>query len=163
MSSRPLFIMLCGVPGSGKTTYSRRAMFDHFVKLNTDDYLRKKMDEENISYKDSFNNHILQAEFELVENLKAAVKNKSNIIIDQLNLTPVIRRKKLLRVSPETYTRIAVGFRIDKDVILERNRERLSKNMGVPESILESYIEKFLPPEIKEGFDEIWTPEEIRS
>ena len=138
-------------------------MFDHFVKLNTDDYLRKKMDEENISYQDSFNNHILQAEFELIESLKVAVKNESNIIIDQLNLTPTIRRRKLLRVSPEIYTRIAVGFKTDKDVVLERNRERLSKNMGVPESIFESYVEKFSLPEVKEGFDEIWTPEEIRS
>ena len=162
MTTRPMFIMLCGAPGSGKTTYSRKSMFDSYVKLNNDDYLIRMMDKEGITYAESFSAHILQAEFELVENLKAAVRSESNIILDQLNLTAAVRRKKLLRVPPEIYNRVGVGFGIDSSVLIERNNERSKKNMGINENILNMYIERFTPPVIREGFDEIWGRDEIR-
>jgi tRNA uridine 5-carbamoylmethylation protein Kti12 len=117
--------------------------------------------EENITYGQSFNSHILQAEFELVENLKAALKSESDIILDQLNLTVAVRRKKLLRVPPEVYDRIAVGFDIDDNVIIERNNERAKVDRGIPEPILRTYMERFTMPTIKEGFDEIWGKDDI--
>ncbi len=160
--TRPTFIMLCGVSGSGKTTYSRKSVFDSYVKLNTDDYLMKMMDKEGITYGESFNSYILQAEFELIENLKAAVKSESNIILDQLNLTPAIRRKKLLRVPPEIYNRVAVSFDLDEKTLTERNNERAKKNMEIPDHALQIYIDRFTPPSTKEGFDEIWKKDEIR-
>ena len=122
----------------------------------------KMMDKENITYSESFNAHILQAEFELVENLKAAVRSESNIILDQLNLTPIVRRKKLLRVPPEIYNRVVVPFPVDESILIERNNERSKKDMGINENILKMYIERFTPPLIKEGFDEIWGKDEIR-
>jgi tRNA uridine 5-carbamoylmethylation protein Kti12 len=122
----------------------------------------KMMDKEGITYAESFNAHILQAEFELVENLKAAVRSESNIILDQLNLTAAVRRKKLLRVPPEIYNRVVVPFPVDESILIERNNERSKKDMGINENILKMYIERFTPPLIKEGFDEIWGKDEIR-
>lgn len=162
-TTRPVFILLCGLPGVGKSTYSRRSQFDNFVRLSVDDYLVKAMGEEGISYQESFNSNILQAQFEIVENLKAAVSNGSNIILDQLNLTPTVRRKKLLRVPPEIYTRVAVSFVEPPEVIIDRNKERLRAGMGMPENVLKVYIDTYIPPAIKEGFDEIWSPGEIRT
>jgi tRNA uridine 5-carbamoylmethylation protein Kti12 len=120
------------------------------------------MEKEGISYQESFASNILQAQFEIVENLKAAVSGGSNIILDQLNLTPAVRRKKLLRIPPEIYTRIAVSFVEDSEVLVERNRERLKNGMGMPEEVLKIYINTYVPPSVKEGFDEIWSPGEIR-
>lgn len=159
---RPVFILLCGLPGVGKTTYSRRAQFDGYVRLSTDDLLLKEMESNGLSYQETFNAHILQAQFEVMERLKVGVKNEDNIILDQLNLNPTARRKKLLRVPPEVYTRVAVALEEDTEVLLKRNKERLDKGMGLPESVLKRYVHTYVPPTISEGFDEIWKGGEIR-
>lgn len=160
--NRPTFILLCGLPGVGKTTYSRRAQFDGYVRLSTDDLLLKEMESNGLSYQETFNLHILQAQFEIMERLKVGVKNEDNIILDQLNLNATARRKKLLRVPPEIYNRVAVSLEEEPDVLIARNKERLSKGMGLPESVLKRYIGTYVPPTIKEGFDEIWKGSELR-
>lgn len=160
--SRPVFVLLCGLPGVGKTTYSRRAQFDGYVRLSVDELLLKEMESNGLSYQETFNAHILQAQFEVMERLKVGVKNEDNIILDQLNLSPTTRRKKLLRVPPEIYTRVAVSLEEEPEVLLQRNKDRLNKGMGLPESVLKRYIDTYIPPAISEGFDEIWKGGEIR-
>lgn len=157
---KPTLIMLCGVAGSGKSTYSRRSVFDNFLKLNNDDYILECMKRDDITYQESFNTNILQAEFELVENLKAGIVDEANILLDQMNLTATSRRKKLLRIPP-TYNKIAVNFLESEEVLMNRNQERLKQGLGIPESILKVYLGKYSPAEVKEGFDEIWTPNDL--
>lgn len=157
---KPTLIMLCGVPGSGKSTYSRRSAFDSFLRLNNDSYIKMCMSRDNITYQESFNANILQAEFELVEQLKVGLSKEANILLDQMNLTVAGRRKKLLRVPP-TYNKIAVNFSETEETLVERNKKRLAEGMGVPETVLKEYIDKYVKAEVKEGFDEVWTPNDL--
>lgn len=152
---RPLFIMLVGLPGSGKSTY--RASFaghDDWVHISSDDEVDALALERGITYNEAFALYdYKKREKALVIKAKQAFNQLKNVIWDQTNLTVKSRAKKVSHV-PDGYEKIAIIFPIP-----ERHdglwRRRLDDRPGktIPPHVLESMTESIEWPTVDEGFD----------
>lgn len=149
-----LLIMLCGLPTSGKSTFVSKLLsdstFKNSVVLSTDAYIEKIAQQMNSTYNDIFENTIDEANRQLELTLIEAKDRGKSLIWDQTNLTPKTRKKKLSKI-PSSYTRIAIWFDITLEEALKRNQQRPGKM--IPENILKSMSQQFVPPSCDEGFD----------
>ena len=90
--SKPKFIMLVGVPGSGKTSYTKNYILNHsnvseYVILNTDSYIETVSDIRGQTYNEGFKDLYKMSNTLMNKQLDDALLNKKNIIWDQTNLT----------------------------------------------------------------------------
>lgn len=149
-------IMLCGIPTCGKSTYVKNLLtqpqWKDAVVLSTDNYIEKVAEEQGKTYDDVFKSTISEATDFMWEQLKFAVFEGKNIVIDQTNLTPKTRKQKLARV-PSDYRKRAVYFEISLKEALERNKHREGK--CIPESVLKTMYHSFEIPNNTEDFDSI--------
>jgi len=158
--SSPRLIMLCGVPTSGKSSYLRQGTdetpyFDRAMVLSTDDYIEQEAIAQNLTYNEAFEEFIGPATENMEQCLKLALRDDLDIIWDQTNLTPKVRRRKLAKVPPR-YERTAVWFDISLEEALRRNETRPGK--FIPESVIKSMHASFIPPTKSEGFGYIIKP-----
>lgn len=149
--------MLCGIPTSGKTTYLVKQLqeselyYDYSI-LSTDSYIENRALENDISYNEAFEVFFDQAKNQLNFDLERAIKANRNIVWDQTNLTPKIRKSKLSRI-PSHYHRVVVWFDVSLEEAMIRNQKRSGK--VIPGSVLKRMFYTFTPPTGVEGFDEI--------
>lgn len=159
--NKPVYIMLCGLPGAGKTTFRKNLIKNNpqynFVTISTDDYIEEQIKDTNIKYKDYYDNLNLYKWRIIHERLKdatiKAVSNKRNIIVDSLNLTEKSRLKKTRFISTD-YERIAVVFYINGDrfnTILKRNETR-DIARDIPLSKMHDMYNYFEHPKKEDGF-----------
>lgn len=148
----PELIMLCGVPTSGKSTYSKSYKYRDYVRISSDDILDEIAKQEGRTYNQVFKKNIKLAIGAMNRMLQKAIKDERNILWDQTNLTAKQRREKL-RLIPPTYRKVAVWFFIPLKDALVRNTQREGKI--IPPDVLMRMSEEFEIPTLKEGFDEI--------
>lgn len=152
----PQLIMLCGIPTCGKSTwavnYLQEVGFEDWVILSTDSFIDNRARENNITYDEAFGEYIKAAQDRMMFDLRAACRGRKNILWDQTNLTPQVRKKKLNQV-PVSYTKTAVWFNLPLAEALERNKHREGK--FIPEEVLMSMAHSFTPPDVSEGFDNV--------
>jgi predicted kinase len=118
--------------------------------LSTDNYIERVASEHNKTYNDVFENYISEATEFMWEQLKFAIFENRNMIIDQTNLTRKTRKQKLSRI-PESYHKTAVYFQLSLKEALERNKQREGKT--IPESVLKTMYYSFEIPNNTENFD----------
>lgn len=156
-----IFIMLVGVPAAGKSYFIKHKLSllypaATFVVISSDDIIERKAAEQGKTYSDVFQDEIKNATSEMNQAFAIAVANGDNIVLDQTNLSPKVRRGKLSHV-PKGYTKIAVVFPIpDHNQLKKRLASRPGKN--IPAHIVSSMINNFQPPSKDEGFDQIISP-----
>jgi predicted kinase len=152
--------MLCGVPGSGKTTFRERQFDKNALVLSTDDTIQKIATLFDLNYDDCFQDCIkfaenriekmLQHEFALQKKYERSV----DIVWDQTNLTVKSRAKKLAKFEGKNYRKIIYVFPTPSPGELEiRLWQRSGKT--IPKHILDSMIASFEYPTLEEGWDEI--------
>lgn len=145
MLQKPNFIMLIGLPASGKDSFYYEYLSNNYLHLSSDD-LRLKIlgDEEdqtqNAKIFDLMKKHTIQS-----------LKNKVNVCYNATNLNQK-KRVGLLKDLPDC-KKIAIVMATPYSICLERNsrRERV-----VPENVIERMYKSFQPPYFCEGFDEIY-------
>lgn len=153
---------MIGVPGSGKSTFVNKIIDEYVEKGNyylasTDNLVEKWSNEHNITYSEGFKDFIFAATAVTRDEIKEAVNNHKDVILDQTSLTPKSRKPKLA-MFPKYYHKIAIVMKTpDMD---ELNR-RLANRPGkiIPQNVIDTMIKSFndSPQEIiKEGFDEVW-------
>lgn len=157
MKKTKTLIMLCGVPTCGKSTFASDGVrgidgFSSFVILSTDNYIERKALKYGITYNEAFDKYSYDATKSLNEFLRFAVSFDKNIVWDQTNLTPKVRKKKLDKI-PEHYAKIAVWFDVSLEEAMIRNQKRPGK--VIPGHVLKSMYQSFVPPSLDEGFDNI--------
>ena len=157
MTNQPQLVMLCGIPTSGKSTYVQKHLLenelcDAYVVLSTDYYIESKALENNISYNESLDKFFSDAVRDMHSALKKAIKESKNIVWDQTNLTPRVRKQKASEV-PDSYTKTVVWFDVPLEEAMIRNQQRPGK--VVPGSVLKRMFHTFAPPTESEGFDQI--------
>lgn len=166
-----VFYMLCGIPGSGKSTWIRHNQLDEYVGLtdtsgktynnvsnilSTDAIIEEIASMYSLTYNDCFKDLIQFADKQMHRELDLLIKNKAPVIVwDQTNLTVNSRRKKLAKI-PSNYTKIAVNFSIPDTIELNR---RLNSRSGksIPQNVIESMIANYQPASTDEGFNSITT------
>lgn len=144
-----ILIVLCGLPGSGKSTYANYLTESgHFERVSTDEIRKRFYGNENIQGdgKEIFNTAFFHLQtFGLI---------KKNCVLDATNITSRARRR-VVQECRKFYDLIICKY-IDTplDVCLQRNsqRERI-----VPEEVILRMHHNFTMPSREEGFDYVDT------
>lgn len=162
MSSLYVFV---GLPGTGKSTIRQKYEQtlvdlgkDVFV-YSTDDYIEARASEQGKTYDEVFQSEISDAQKIMDARLDDAIRNGQNVLWDQTNLGMKKRRQILNRFSESHYYTTCVVIDPPKtdDEWKELNR-RLAGRPGktIPDSILTSMMNNYIPPTHDEGFNEIF-------
>lgn len=154
MTEKKEFVMLVGLPGSGKSTLRNEKYWrkDGWAVISSDDYIEGVA----AAYGKTYNEVFLASAKEATKNLwialDAALKGNMNIVWDQTNLS-VEKRKLILDKIPENYWKKCFVFEASRT---ERNR-RCDGRAGktIPWSVVDSMEKTYVSPTIGEGFDEI--------
>jgi predicted kinase len=155
MTNQPQFVMLCGIPTSGKSTYIQKHLLeselsDEYVVLSTDAFIERRALENNISYNEAFDTFYKDAERRMYLDLQLALLDSRNIVWDQTNLTPKVRRFKMSKICSKYYKTV-VWFDVSLQEAMIRNQQRPGK--VIPGSALKRMFHTFAPPTDAEGFD----------
>jgi predicted kinase len=149
----PMFVMLVGVPASGKSTWvAENTKVGTFV-YSTDYLIEEWAEEINSTYNEVFNKFIKMATSMCNERLKNVIEKNEDIIWDQTNLTIKSRKSKMAKI-PSHYEKLAVYFPTPSG---EEHKRRLNCRPGknIPSHILKNMIESVEVPSHDEGFSRI--------
>jgi predicted kinase len=150
----PTVYMLCGVPYSGKSTWTNSKLIGNpSYVLSTDDTIETICRVCDTTYAAAFDKLMDYAEMVLELDLKGAIDRNQDIIWDQTNLTKKSRAKKLAKI-PASYKKVAVNFSVpDEDEMKRRIEKR--KNKIIPQNAMERMVSQYKPASLEEGFDEV--------
>ena len=149
--NKPLYIMLVGCPGSGKTTFRKNFIKENpnFTIISSDDYIERKCKELNISYSFLWNKMEYNDWTELHQELKRrtleALYERNNIIVDLTNITKH-RRWKNAQYIPDFYHKVAIVFNISLDKMIKRDKTR-DISREIPENSLIDIFNSFEYPD----------------
>jgi len=147
----PIFVMLMGLPGSGKSTF-RQSVPSSFIQLSTDDLIEDVARWKGITYSEAFPDAIKDATGTVNSAFRQALKDKTSIVWDQTNLTRKKRRGVLTQI-PASYYTVLIVVQCDEDVRQQRLRQRPGK--VIPPHIDESMKSSMVEPMLGEGWNEI--------
>lgn len=145
--------VLCGIPGSGKTTLSKQlteaqnAVLYCYDKIPYAHYPRKQEAVRNRMYS------------QIADNLA----NGKNVVCDHLHITKTERHNVLAAVSHVACRKVLHVMQTPLCVCIERVRNR--ERFNVPEDAIEICARAYEDPSLDEGWDEIiyhTTPKEAQ-
>ena len=153
----PSYIMLVGVPGSGKSTFIKHFKESFDIKIHiasTDDLLEVEAARMGLTYSDAFfkvSQKILKKEME--NEIKKSIDCNTTIIHDQTNMSVKARRTKL-SVIPGHYKRFCLDFKVDKLILKQRLDERAElTGKVIPPFVMSNMFSQYQVPTKEEGFD----------
>ena len=136
--------VLCGVPGSGKTTlaYQLAKECDGIVHSIDD-------------IPDAFGNPDIGARFskQWIDNIKADLQNGKSVVCDSLAATSTIRKWIIEEIADFNCEKILCVKVVPIEVCLQRNKERGRK---VPDEQIRLTARLLEPPTDDEGWDRIY-------
>jgi predicted kinase len=146
---KPVFIMMCGIPSSGKTTLSQKLnaksqlMGKTFQILGTDAIIESMAERFQMTYAEMFEMvsfDSVNTQFKIQVN--EAVKQQENLIIDQTNVSFKDRKRKMSWLQiPDNYTKILMYFDLPESVWESRYQMRTDKI--IPMSVVDKMKNKF--------------------
>lgn len=151
----PTLYVLVGVPGSGKSTWIAKQMFDwsRTVVASTDNYVEKVAKAQGKTYSEVFKSAMPAAVKHMTQSVRDAVSKNFDIVWDQTS-TSVESRLKKLRMVPDTYRKVAVVFPTPDSA---EHKRRLNSRPGktIPDNVVQHMSTTMVIPTESEGFDEI--------
>lgn len=139
----PSFIMLIGLPGSGKSHIADLMSNGNRIVISSDSYREKLYGNESIQGDNSV--LFAQIEHDIIENLNLGY----DVILDAVNIWRK-HRVSLLQKIPVGVWKEAVVVATQYGKCLERNAQR---ERVVPEFVLDRMVKSFQVPTYTEGFD----------
>lgn len=142
---RPLFTMLVGVPGSGKTSYAKSVADVNTIHISSDAIRKELYGDENCQDDHSRVFTIMH------ERTLSALRNGYSVIYDATNITRKSRLSILKQLPAYVEKKcIIVWAPIDKCIGRDACRE---KTVGV--EVINKMLQRFEAPFYDEGFDSI--------
>lgn len=138
--------MLCGLPGSGKSTWANQNKRESTIILSSDKIREELFGAEEIqgNPKQVFNLLYKRAE--------EALEQEKNVIIDSTNLSRANREKFIKRFYPLADCLSIIIFLESAEECIERQKKRDRK---VPASVIRRMYQQMEMPTFDEGWDEI--------
>ena len=138
-----MIYMMCGIPGSGKSTYIQNKMKETELYWCSRDNVRFSLLKDNEDY---FSHEDEVFEKWIKEINIAIEKNDKDIYIDATHLNDKARNKVLFRLPKWVKNEIVyIVFKIPLDVCIERNSLRTGRAY-VPESVIKNMYNSFTIP-----------------
>lgn len=152
----PKCYQLIGVPGSGKTTWTKNQQWILGMEyVSTDHHVEVYAKEQGKTYSEVFTEYMPRAVELMAEEVVAAREAGRDIIWDQTSTTVKSRARKF-NMLPDYY-HIAVVFKTPEHKELMRRLEsRWDDGKIIPEHVIASMIASWEEPTEEEGFKEIW-------
>lgn len=150
-----IFMMLIGLPGSGKSTYLNIVPLKSYKLLSSDALIEHWAKQEGKSYNNVFKKYVKDAHKVLNMELSVAIKNGMNIIWDQTNVDAKTRKGKIKSI-PGDYHKIAVYFQPRSPEELFNNMHEFRPDKIIPLDVIRGMWERLEFPTVEEGFDEIY-------
>ncbi|WP_281176355.1 AAA family ATPase [Alicyclobacillus ferrooxydans] len=148
----PIVVMMCGIAGSGKTTYAQKLEKNGFVRLSIDEEVWASRGRYGIDYPaDKYAEYSVEAEKKLRHQLVKLIHNGKNVVID-FSFWQRARRdeyKHVIRDAGGDWK--LIYLKVSPDVLRERlaiRSHRFDANAAFPitEDILNSYLKGFEEP-----------------
>lgn len=140
------FIMIAGLPGSGKSTVARELAEVNNAALHSSDDLREEL------FRDANNQDMNDVVFkELTNRVLRDLKNGRNVVYDATNISFKKRKAFLERLDVDCFKE-CVLVATPYETCLIRNSSRLRK---VPEDVIEKMYRGIFIPQYYEGWDHI--------
>jgi len=142
--------MMCGIPGSGKTTFIKKhlSLCDKYVSRDEIRFALLKDGEEYFSHEEE----VLKIFYKTIND---SLKNGYNTFVDATHLS-VGSRKNFLSQITEKYDKLSIlAFDIPLETALERNDKRSGRSF-VPKSVIRRMYHQYNIPTYAEGFDKIY-------
>ena len=148
-------IILCGIPGSGKSTFARKYVEKHDKScvILSMDALRKRLPDGTLDQSD--NKAVYQ---KYVENYRECLRNGQNVILDATNALAKGRRSLLSMIQEECcdtahlVEKIAIEFDADVKDAIKNNKNEDRDHVTPDEYIIKASVRRSSPSN-KEGFD----------
>jgi predicted kinase len=138
--------ILTGLPGAGKTTYTRRELADA-VRVSLDD-LRLMMS--GVAYDPRYEPIVAASATALLDVLLAQATGEGyDVVFDATNVTREWRARAIGQARRHGVEPHAIYFAVPLAVAAARNRARAQ---AVPDEVLRRFAEKLEPPTLDEGF-----------
>lgn len=140
--------LMCGVPGSGKSTFLKNKIKPENTVVISRDEIRFSMVN---PYAEYFSRE-KEVQEEFWRQINEALKTGKDVFADQTSLTP--RSRKWLLEHVEGYdTANLVWIDEDLDTCVARNNMRRGTRAYVPESQVRRMYSQFVIPSLNEGFN----------
>ena len=132
--------IMCGLPGSGKTSYSKQLALKYNAILYCYDVFPRQNCREDVHKK-------------IYQEITKTLYDNKNVIYDDLNLSKINRLALMDAISKIDCKKILHVMSTPKNICLERMRSR--DKYYIPKTVIDYYYEKYEPPTPDEGWDEI--------
>lgn len=139
--------MMCGIPGSGKSTFAKEMMAEGDVYVSRDD-IRFSLVAPDADY---FSQE-KKVFTEFVYRIVMALKEDKNVWADATHISVPSRAKLLNAITEQVEIDNLIVYYVGTplDVAIERNEKRKGTRSYVPPEAIIKMHEKFAPPEIGE-------------
>lgn len=151
----PFMIMLCGLPGSGKSTFAQSIVVAR--DSYTDSVVPPKIHSSDTIRKELYGDESLQIDHEKVFNLLhkriiADLRAGRDVVYDATNINKKQRIHFLKQLNGINCVPYAIVMAVPYELCLERNK---SRDRQVPEKAIKRMYMNWEPPHKGEGFKEI--------
>lgn len=159
----PDFIMLCGLPYSGKSYFRERFLsrVPDLVHVCADDLIEEWSEAEGIMYNEGFNRFKREADMCAGATLKQAIEDRQSVVVDRTFLGPGVRENWMKYVDRERIDYRVNAIVFECDAATRASRVKLRPHRMVPIDVLESMAQAWTPPTLDEGFNHIFTPSDF--
>jgi tRNA uridine 5-carbamoylmethylation protein Kti12 len=153
----PCYVMLIGVPGSGKSTFLKKfteSITDRWYIASTDDIVEREAAKMGLTYSEAFHKcNQKQLKREMEAGIEKAILQRISVFHDQTNMGKKSRMTKLAPV-PGSYFKICLNFTVDDKVLQQRLDARAAETGKViPPFVLKQMFNSYVAPSKDEGFD----------
>jgi predicted kinase len=152
----PKCYQLIGVPGSGKSTWTKSQQWILGMEyVSTDHHVEVYAEQQGKTYSEVFTDYMPRAVDLMAAEVVAAREAGRDIIWDQTSTTVKSRARKF-NMLPDYY-HIAVVFPTpEHKELMRRLTSRYDSGKIIPESVMQDMINNWEEPTLEEGFKEIW-------
>jgi len=152
-------ILMCGVPGSGKSTWAKQHLKPSDVYISRDE-IRFSLVAENEEY--------FSKETEVfklfIQKINEALKDESvnNVFVDATHISKASRNKILSNIKESVDEINCVWMKTNIAKTLMQNEQRKGTRAYVPKSVIKKLFEQFEKPVFEECFDVIYIVEDSK-
>ena len=152
----PKCYQLVGVPGSGKSTWTKSQQWILGMEyVSTDHHVEVYAEQQGKTYSEVFKDYMPQAVELMAQEVIGAREAGRDVIWDQTSTTAVSRARKFAMLPD--YWHIAVVFKTpEHKELMRRLTSRYDSGKIIPEHVVQGMINNWEDPTLEEGFKEIW-------